>query len=134
LKTAHRHHEYHAIAANAISCRLAESALHPDRRDELLRRGRAHIRAGYARLDQWISQSDGLLSIVEPQATAAGFVRYRLDIPSLDVAHAIRIKAKTLVGVGSHFGAESHLRIGHTVDREIFDAGMAAIIEVLQDF
>lgn len=65
------------------------------------------------------------------QATALGFVKYNLDIPSVEVAHEIRIKGSVLVAAGSHFGIEHHLRITHGVDAATFEEASAAILQVL---
>jgi len=132
VEAACRRHEYATIAASVVSMHLAEIAMEPHRRDALLARGRAHIRRGYERLRHWIELSAGLLSIVPPDATATAFVRYHVDVPSIDVAHAIRTEAGVLVGVGAHFGGEGHLRIGHTVGADRLDAAMPAIIAVLR--
>lgn len=132
LEAACRRHEYAVIAAGTVSLHLAESALEPATRARLLRRGREAIERGYGRLKYWIDSSEGLLSVIEPQATATSFVHYALDVPSIEVAQALRIRARTLVGVGAHFGGEYHLRIGHTVPGSALDEGMASLMEVLR--
>jgi aspartate/methionine/tyrosine aminotransferase len=126
-----RRHEYATIAASTVSMHLAEAALEPGRRTALLRRGRDHIRTGYARLQNWIAHSDGVLSVVPPRATAMAFVQYHADAPSIEVAHAIRTEVDALVGVGAHFGGEGHLRIGHTVPPDCLDAVLPGIIQVV---
>ena len=65
------------------------------------------------------------------QATALGFVRYSLDIPSIEIAHEIRTKGHVLVAAGSHFGIEYHLRITHGVDAATFEEASSAILQVL---
>ena len=71
------------------------------------------IREGYARLAGWIDANADLLAIVPPAATALGFVRYDLDLPSEAVAEALRREADVLVAPGATFGVEQHLRITH---------------------
>lgn len=65
---------------------LAEIALASPMRERLLARNRALIRDGYERLKNWIDASGGLLSICPPEATALGFVRYHVDVPSLQAS------------------------------------------------
>lgn len=132
VERAWRHHEYVAIATSQLSMCLAEVALEPVTRDRLLARNRSLIRNGYAHLQQWIDSSDGLLSIVPPYATALGFVRYDLPIPSLEVAHALRIHASVLVGAGSHFGAEQHLRVTYGLELSYLDTALESITRVLR--
>lgn len=120
-----RRHEYATIATGMLSMRLAELALEPATRDRLLARTRRYIREGYARLDAWIAANADLLSIVPPAATALGFVRYGLDLPSVDVAHALRREADVLVAPGSTFGVEQHLRITHGLEPAVLDEALA---------
>ena len=65
------------------------------------------------------------------QATALGFVRYDLDMPSYEVADAIRTRGNVLVGAGSHFGVENHLRIIHGLEPATLEAALAAISRVM---
>jgi len=116
VEAAWRRHEYATIATGVLSMRLGEIALEPATRDRLLARTRGYIRGGYQRLEAWIGSNADLLSIVPPDATALGFVRYHLDTPSVEVAHALRREADVLVGAGIHFGVEHHLRITHGLE------------------
>lgn len=124
VEDAWRRHEYATISTGAMSMYLAEIALQSPVRDSLIARGRELIHNGYSRLEQWVDASQGLLSIVPPAATALGFVRYHFDVPSLDVADALRTQAGVLVGAGAHFGAEGHLRIAHGLEPAYLDAGL----------
>lgn len=126
-----RRHEYATISASKLSMQLAEIALAPATRDRLLTRNRALIRDGYARLQRWIDDSEGLLSITPPQATALAFVRYHLPGSSLAVARALRERGSVLVGAGAHFGVEHHLRITHGLEPGYLDAAFASITRVL---
>lgn len=116
-----RRHEYATIATGMLSMRLAELALEPAMLDRLLARTRGYVRDGYARLAAWIAANADLLAIVPPDATALGFVRYHLDLPSVDVAHALRREADVLVAPGSVFGVEHHLRIAHGLEPAMID-------------
>jgi aspartate/methionine/tyrosine aminotransferase len=131
LAAACRRHEYAAIAAGALSIALAEAALEAPARDRLIGRGRAFIRTGYERLAKWIDASNGVLSTVAPDASAMAFVRYHADVPSVELADAIRTDARALVCPGDHFGGPGHLRIQHTVAPEILDTVMPGIIDIV---
>jgi aspartate/methionine/tyrosine aminotransferase len=127
-----RRHEYATIATGVLSMRLAEIALEPATRDRLLARTRSYIRRGYGHLEAWISANAGLLSIVPPGATALGFVRYAMDLPSVEVAHALRREADVLVAPGATFGVEGHLRITHGLEPAMLDAAFERAGRVLR--
>ncbi|MFH1474495.1 MAG: aminotransferase, partial [Chloroflexota bacterium] len=84
------------------------------------------------RLEAWIGANADLLTIVPPDATALGFVRYHLDMPSVEVAHALRREAGVLVGAGIHFGVEQHLRITHGLEPAFLDAALERAGRVLR--
>lgn len=91
---------------------LAEIALSPGMRERLLARNRQLIRDGYARLERWVSSSGGLLSISPPAATALGFVRYHLDVPSLVVGSRLQIGTK-LTQLSPYWQQSHTIGIGH---------------------
>lgn len=131
IEAAWRRHEYATISTGMLSMTLAEIALTEPLRSQLLGRNRGLIKSGYQRIEKWIAASGGLLSIVPPAATALAFVRYALDLPSLEVAHALRERASVLVGAGSHFGVENHLRITHGLAPAYLDQALERILETL---
>lgn len=114
-----RRHEYAVIAAAAPSMTLAEIALKPAKRLQLLQRQRQITQAGLAVLHEWLATQAGVFSLQPAQATSIAFVRYHRNLPSYDVAEAIRQQASVLVAPGSTLGAEGHLRItvGYEADK-----------------
>ncbi len=69
----------------------------------------------------------GLLSICPPEATALGFVKYNLDMPSLKLAQKLRQEASVLVAPGEHFGIENHLRITHGLQADVLNNALEQI-------
>jgi len=132
VEAAWRRHEYATIATGMLSMRLGELALEPATRDRLLARTRRYLREGYGRLAAWIDANADLLSIVPPAATALGFVRYQLDLPSVEVAHALRREADVLVAPGATFGVEHHLRITHGLEPATLDEALHRTGKVLR--
>ena len=132
VEAAWRRHEYATIATGMLSMRLGELALEPVTRERLLARTRGYIRAGYGRLAGWIDANADLLSIVPPDATALGFVHYHLDLPSVEVAHALRREADVLVAPGAAFGVEHHLRITHGLEPALLDEAFGRAGPVLR--
>jgi len=114
-----RRHEYAVIAAGGPSMALAELALEPGKRQSLLDRQKRLSRQGHALLEDWVRRQEGRFSVNKATATSIAFVRYHLDIGSVEVANHIRKKASVLVAPGAHLGTEYHLRIavGHESER-----------------
>jgi aspartate/methionine/tyrosine aminotransferase len=106
-----RRHEYAVIAAAGPSMQLAEVALEPHTRQALLDRQKHLSRQGHAILGDWMRQQQGRFSVNQAAATSIAFVRYHLDIDSVELAHHIRTRASVLVAPGAYLGAEHHLRI-----------------------
>ena len=106
-----RRHEYAVIAASGPSMALAELALKPEKRAQLLDRQTKLSRAGHAVLEKWVAQQEGRFSVHHAVATSIAFVRYHFDMPSAELADHIRRKASVLVAPGAYLGTENHLRI-----------------------
>lgn len=118
-----RRHEYAVIAAAAPSMTLANIALQPAKRAQLLARQKQISRAGWQVLQNWIAQQDGLFSVNHSPATSIAFVRFHLPLSSFDFAERIRQEASVLVAPGAYLGAEEHLRI--TIGYEAEKVGAA---------
>lgn len=131
LESIWRHHEYATISAGALDMFFAEIALAEPMRSRLLARTRNFIREGYARLESWINEHSSLVSVVPPESTALAFVRYHLDMPSIEVAEALRQRAHVLVAPGIYFGIENHLRITHGLKAEYLREALNRIGAVL---
>jgi aspartate/methionine/tyrosine aminotransferase len=128
-----RRHEYATISTGMLSNTLAEIALAEPARSRLIDRTRSYIRAGYELVERWVAALPDLVSIIPPQATALAFVSYNLDLPSIDVADAIRTRASVLVAPGSCFGVEGHLRIALGLEPAFVNEALGRIARVLRE-
>lgn len=128
---AQQRHEYATIATAKLSAFLAERALTEPVRQQLLTRTKCIIQAGQVALRTWVDESDGLFSMVSPEATAAGLVRYHLEPKSLEIAKILLERARVLVIPGKFFGIEHHLRITHGVDPVHLAAALRRVSSVL---
>ena len=128
-----RRHEYATISAGALDMFFAEIALAEPMRTRLLTRTRGLIREGYARLESWINEHSPLLSVIPPESTALAFVRYHLNMPSGEVAEALRQRAEVLVAPGEYFGIENHLRITHGLKAEYLREALSRIGSVFEE-
>jgi len=128
-----RRHEYATVATSMLSMQLAELALSSACRDRLLARNRQLMRAGRDLLLRWVDAHSDVVSIVRPQATALGFVRYHLPTDSLAVADVLRTRGGVLVGAGAHFGWEGHIRVIHALDSGYVTTALERVAAVLTE-
>jgi aspartate/methionine/tyrosine aminotransferase len=128
-----RRHEYTTISATALSNVLAAYALSPEVRSRLINRGREIVRRGFPILEAWVESHKGVFSLVPPRAAAIGFVRYHADVLSEELVDRLIREKSVLVGPGSHFGLDGHLRISFGLPPEYLEAGLARIYELVAE-
>ena len=126
-----RRHEYTTISASMLANHLGAIALRPDVRPRLLARTRALIRAGFPVLEEWAASHEGMVTIKPPDAAAIAFLRYHLDVGSVDLAERIRRERSVLVVPGTYFGVEGHLRISFGLPHEHLSDGLSRIASVM---
>jgi aspartate/methionine/tyrosine aminotransferase len=122
-----RRHEYAVIAAAGPSMKLAEIALAPEKRGTLLERQRRLSREGHKVVEAWVREQNGRFSWKIPPATSVAFVRYHFDMPSIELADAIRKKGSVLVAPGAYLGTEHHLRIAAGYQRQKLESALERI-------
>lgn len=132
IDAAWRRHEYVAISTGMLSMVLAEIALSEPTRGRLIARTRGYIRRGWEHLGVWVEANGDLVSAHPPDATALAFVRYHLDLPSDVVADRLRRDASVLVGPGSAFGVEGHLRITHGLEPAYLEQALGRVADSLR--
>ena len=106
------YHDYTTLAPTYLSDRLAQIALAPARREEILARTRSILQRNYAILADWIRDHGSLFSYIPPTAGAICFLRYALRINSSDLAWRLLKEKSTLIVPGDHFGMDGYMRIG----------------------
>lgn len=124
-------HEYLTLSATALSNKLATIALSAEVRPRLLHRSRQLIRSGFPVLEQWVERHAPMLQVVPPDAAAIAFVRYGMDVSSVDFADRVRERGVLLVP-GAHFGEEGHFRISFGFAHAYLNAALARIDTVLE--
>ncbi|PYP88991.1 MAG: aspartate aminotransferase [Blastocatellia bacterium AA13] len=106
------YHDYTTIGPSALSDRLARVALAPDNRRKLLARTREILNNNFPVLRKWVDSYGGMFSVVEPQAGAIAYLRYDLDMESLDFVERLRDQKSVLLVPGEHFHMKNYLRVG----------------------
>jgi aspartate/methionine/tyrosine aminotransferase len=128
-----RRHEYAVISASLPSVFLAERALEPAKRNELLTRQRELVRDGAEVYARWLDEHATLISAQPTAATALSFPRYAAALPSEQVADAIRTRTSVLVVPGSMLGSEGHLRLTVGFEPDFLGRALDRIATVLEE-
>ena len=104
---------YTTIAPGTLNDRLAQLALMPTMRAQILQRTRGILQKNYPLFEAWVEEHGELFSMVAPRAGAIGYLKYKLDINSSELAEQLRVKQSVLIEPGDHFGMDHYMRIGY---------------------
>jgi aspartate/methionine/tyrosine aminotransferase len=126
-----RRHEYAVISTSLPSVFLAERAL--ARRDALFARQRELVRDGAELYARWLDERADLVAAHPSPATALSFPLIRTELPSEEVAEALRTRGSTLVVPGSMMGSEGHVRLSVGFEPEFLGAALERIARVLTE-
>jgi aspartate/methionine/tyrosine aminotransferase len=119
------YHDYTTIGPGPASDRLARVALTPENRARLLSRTKRIINANYPIIEDWAQANE--LSFVRPQAGAIAYLRYHLDINSLEFVERLRDEKSVLIVPGEHFLMGKYLRIGFGSNPDYLREGLELI-------
>lgn len=126
------YHDYTTIGPGPASDLLARVALAPENRAKLLARTKNILNSNYPILHEW-AQANELL-FVPPQAGAIVYLRYHLDISSIDFVERLRQEKNVLIVPGEHFLMGKYLRIGFGSNPEHLRAGLELISSFIEEF
>ena len=132
LEAIWRRHEYTTLAATMLANKLAALALSPEVRPRLLARTRRYVRRGYSILEAWLQEHAALFAWVPPQAAAIAFVRYHLDLPSVELVDRLRREQDVLLVPGAHAGLDHHLRISFGPPADYLRTGLDRVSAFLE--
>jgi aspartate/methionine/tyrosine aminotransferase len=127
-----RYHDYTTLTPTLVSDRLATVAMQPDRREALLTRTRAIIRANLPRVETWIRSHNDILDSIPPQAGAIALVKYDLPLSSTALFDRLRTRHSVLITPGSHFGIGRYIRIGYGYDINLTLRALARVDEAMR--
>jgi aspartate/methionine/tyrosine aminotransferase len=121
------YHDYTTIGPGPASDFLATVALRPDNRKRLLERTRDILNKNYPLLREWVDRQGGTFSLIEPQAGAIAYMRYNLDIDSVELVERLRQQQSVLIVPGGHFFMGNYLRIGFGNEPENLRQGLERV-------
>ena len=125
VASAWSYHDYTTIGPGPASDMLARVALRPENRAKFLGRTRSILNANYPIMKEWAEAND--LSFVPPHAGAIAYLRYHLDIGSLQFVERLRKEKSVLIVPGEHFLMGKYLRIGFGGNADHLRAGLELI-------
>jgi hypothetical protein len=128
-----RYHDYTTLTPTLLSERLAQLAMEPARREQILNRTRTIIRRNLPRLEEWIRTHDDIFTYIAPLAGAIATIRYDLPIASVALFDRLRLERSVLITPGTHFGIGKYLRIGYGYDIEHAVEGLKRIDLTIAD-
>ena len=131
VETCWSQHDYLTIGPNKLSDLVARAAVTAENREHLYARTGSILRANLPIIRDWAAGFGGLLEFNQPKAGAMALVRYRAEVPSLELCERIRVEQSTLVVPGIHVGLEGYLRIWYGGRPEYVTEGLRRIGAVL---
>lgn len=132
-KTIWSYKDYTTITISALSDRLAQIALTPEKRKFIFDRTRKIIRKNFSILQSWMDKQEGLFECTPPKAGAIAFPKYNLDINATELAHRVRKEKSVLIQPGDQFEVDHHIRFGLGEDSEFFKTALNLIGEILAE-
>lgn len=127
------YHDYTSISTSIISQYVAALIMQPDRRIQILTRGRKMLRENLAAFQNWIDRHSRLFHFIPPRAGGMAFMRYNMDINSTQLSDKLRLEKSVFIVPGDCFGMDRYLRMGIGGDKDQLLAGLDLIDETLQE-
>ncbi len=127
------YHDYTTITAGIMSNYIAEIALRPAKRQEILARNRKMLNENLVAVKQWLDHYGNLFEYVAPKAGGMLFIKYNLDINSTELAEWLRKEKSVFILAGDCYGMDHYFRIGIGERKEYILNGLERIREALKD-
>ncbi|MGI9333278.1 MAG: aminotransferase class I/II-fold pyridoxal phosphate-dependent enzyme [Gammaproteobacteria bacterium] len=124
-------HEYTTISTTMLSNHLANIALSPRVRPQVLARTRRFIDNGYPVLEQWMSDHGNMFKLYPSHASAIAFARYNMDINSTGLMERLRDEKSVLVVPGDHFGLDGCVRISFGLEHDYLTSALDRFHDLL---
>lgn len=128
-----QHHDYLTLTPAKLSDGLAQVALEPKKREEILARTRAILQKNYPALREWLEAHGSMFSHVPPTAGAICYIKYNLKINSWKLAERLRKEKSVMIVPGDHFGMDGYMRIGTGPPTDYLLAGLDRVDELLRE-
>ncbi|MHA2365032.1 MAG: aminotransferase class I/II-fold pyridoxal phosphate-dependent enzyme [Candidatus Hodarchaeales archaeon] len=128
-----RYKDYTTTQPGSLSDFLAQIALQPEIRVQLLKRTRNILQTNWTVLHNWFQEHGDLFEVIPPKAGAITMVKYNLDIGSTELVYRLKDEKSVLIVPGDHFGIDHHLRIGYGDKTDYLISGLTLVHEFLEE-
>lgn len=102
-------------------------------RDQIAARTRAIVEQNLDVAESWFARNADLVTWTPPRGGLLSLLRYRLEIPSTELANRLAEDYSVMLAPGSAFGYEGYLRLGIGARPNIFKAGLEQAERGLRD-
>ncbi|MFT7289357.1 MAG: aspartate/methionine/tyrosine aminotransferase [Halieaceae bacterium] len=106
------HHDYTSISTGIISQYVANIILQPQKRREVLQRGKDLLGRNLGEVQRWVAAHGDNFHFVPPRSGGMAFIRYNYDINSTELVRRLREERSVFVVAGDWFGMDRYLRLG----------------------
>ena len=114
--------DYLSLSPGKLNDAVAQLAFR--HRLRIVERNGPIIAANLAATERWLARHGDILSWMPPRGGLVALLRYRLDVPSRELADLLANDYGVMLAPGSAFGREHHLRIGLGQEPGVFQAGL----------
>lgn len=131
IEKINRQRDYHVISVGMIDDALATIIL--KNKDKIVKRNIEIVLNNAKLLDEWAAK-EPLISYVKPKGGTTAFLKYDIDMPSVDFCVKLLEQTGVMLLPGSALDMEGYLRIGYCNNPEIIRKGLEKISEFLKQY
>ncbi|HQY30007.1 MAG TPA: aminotransferase class I/II-fold pyridoxal phosphate-dependent enzyme [Thermomicrobiales bacterium] len=123
--------DYISLSPAKLSDALTQIAIH--NRDAIVARNHQIMQENLVVAEQWFAANADLVSWTPPRAGLLALLKYKLDVPSMELANLLAGEYSVMLAPGSAFGFEGYLRIGIGQRPDLFREGLFRTAAALRD-
>jgi aspartate/methionine/tyrosine aminotransferase len=133
IEGAWHHHDYTSISTGIISQYVANVIMQPQKRAQVLERGRKLLRTNVPIVENWVANHGDNFRLVPPRAGGMAFIGYNLKLNSSELVTRLREEKSVLIVAGDWFGMDHYLRLGIGGETAELVEGLEVIDEFLNE-
>ena len=124
-----KHRDYHVISIGKIDDLLACIAL--ENRDAIFAKNRSICLENLDCIQKWI-EKELRFSFVKPESSTTCFIKFDLDMDSVELCTRLLEETGTLLVPGRCFGFDDHFRLGFGNNKTLIEGGLSAFSQWLR--